>query len=270
MARIVDRKSFAKTFEHKQVDVDRIKHDRQLKKAVTEAGGSVGDLARADLNHDGRITGTKELKTLFKQVDRLERGGPANSFIASDDQGTALPAGKVFDRLALLAENKKAHVAAKDYPAPPQDYQRVKYDGHTVNERTRVMLERSEKFLGEMGYQKKIDLMQGSYHRGVSASAGTHDGGGAIDVNTKGLTHREIDKLVKSLRMAGFAAWSRDRSNGMVPHIHAIAIGDKEMVRGARSQVDAYFAGRSGLVGNAPDGNRDVGRPFPDWAKDYK
>lgn len=123
---------------------------------------------------------------------------------------------------------------------------RVYRDGRIVNQRTLDMLERAE-----ARYGGKFYVVQGSYNTGVGASAGTHDGGGAVDLSVKGL---RVNDAVKALREAGFAAWYRAPLAGVWgAHIHAIAIGDPELASGARNQVTAYYNGRDGLAGNRVD-----------------
>jgi peptidoglycan hydrolase-like protein with peptidoglycan-binding domain len=160
-------------------------------------------------------------------------------------------------------------------PAPAHDYRRVQVDGHTVNVRTRQMIGRAQKYLNDMGVHANIRLVQGSYHPGVSASAGTHDGGGVIDIHSSSLSAAHADKLVKALRMAGFAAWRRGVNDSFDPHIHAVAIGDRQMTSSARSQVREYFAGGDGLVGSARDihltsTGHHIGRPTPNWVNRFR
>lgn len=143
-------------------------------------------------------------------------------------------------------------------------YKRVTVDGKTLNLRTAKMLARAEARLG-------LDLyvVQGSYNKGVGASAGTHDGGGAIDLSVRGLSASKITEVVRQLRKVGFAAWYRPelwRNGEKVwgPHIHAVAIGDKEMDPSARDQVEEYYAGKDGLVGDGADTGPRV-HPIPVW-----
>lgn len=148
---------------------------------------------------------------------------------------------------------------------PAHDYRRVTYGGKTVNVRTRTMLQRARVLMGLSG---EFRLTQGSYNRGVSASAGTHDGGGVVDINVSGLNY---NATLRALRQAGFAAWLRTPDEGFAYHIHACAIGDREMASGARNQVSAYFRGRNGLANNGPDSApASVGRPYPTWAAKYR
>lgn len=123
-------------------------------------------------------------------------------------------------------------------------YDRVTYHGHTLNRRTMSMIKQVEDYLGYT-----LTIEQGSYNSGVAASAGTHDGGGAVD-----LAPADADNKVKALRQVGFAAWHRSPIPGVwSEHIHCIAIGDKEMSSGARKQISDYYAHLDGLAGHRYD-----------------
>lgn len=99
-----------------------------------------------------------------------------------------------------------------------------------------------------------VVITQGSYSGGVSASAGTHDRGGAVDIRVKDLSPRERVEVETCGRRVGFAAWIRDPDEGDWPwHIHMIAIGCPDLSSGARAQVTAYKNGRNGLRNNGPD-----------------
>lgn len=156
--------------------------------------------------------------------------------------------------------------------APKQSYDRVRFRGVLVNKRTRQLVRRAEGIMREHFDHEdfRFDFSQGSYNRSVSASAGTHDGGGALDIRTRGHRKKVVDHMVQSLRMAGFAAWSRGRGHdsfGGSPHLHAIAIGDRELASIARGQVTDFARGRNGLRGHARDPDRDLKAPVPKWAK---
>lgn len=160
---------------------------------------------------------------------------------------------------------------------PAHDYHRVSFRGVTVNRRTEEMIKRAEFIMrhehGHKGF--KFELTQGSYSGSVGASAGTHDGGGALDIRTRGLPNGRIDDMVKSLREAGFAAWSRGRGHdSFSPHIHAIALGDRELSGrgtsfGAADQIPDYARGQNGLSNHARDPDHKLGRPVPQWARKY-
>jgi hypothetical protein len=101
-------------------------------------------------------------------------------------------------------------------------------------------------------------ITQGSYTNAVSASFGTHQGGGAVDLSvlssgTYTVLWDDIDPLLHALRAAGFAAWLREYGE-LYPdspiHIHAIAIGDRELSTAAQEQLTGpagYFRGYNGL-----------------------
>lgn len=95
-------------------------------------------------------------------------------------------------------------------------------------------------------------IVQGGYQsRGASASAGTHAGGTVLDYDCRGLSSQQVTSLTYWLRRVGFAAWYRPN---MPPrHIHAVAMGDRDLVRSARNQVTQYKAGRNGLANRGPD-----------------
>ena len=125
-------------------------------------------------------------------------------------------------------------------------------DGKTVNTRTAAMVKAAEK-KGHIN----IVLTQGEYNPGgVGQSAGTHDGGGAIDISVNNLKNRTA--AVKALRQVGFAAWERTPAQGFDPHIHAVAISDTDMAPGAQAQIGDYFKGLNGLASHAKDNGPKV------------
>jgi hypothetical protein len=144
-------------------------------------------------------------------------------------------------------------------------YDRTQERDVVLNLRTLAMLRIAEEKIGF-----RVTLTQGSYNRGgVKASAGTHDGGGVFDVRAKNLTRSQRDNVVRELRRIGFAAWLRRPEQADPPwplHIHAVAIGDREMSDGAKKQVNAYLDDppRNGLKGGGrDDGPRVKFTEFP-------
>jgi hypothetical protein len=115
---------------------------------------------------------------------------------------------------------------AKGGQAVLDDYSRVTYGGKTFNARTVRMLKRAEE-----SYGSSFGFYQGSYSTGVSASKGTHDGGGAVDIKPPA----NIDKALKALASAGF--WAKWRGSMNPPHIHALATGDAQLSSAARRQL---------------------------------
>jgi ribosome modulation factor len=126
----------------------------------------------------------------------------------------------------------------------PRPYAKTTYDGRTVDWLTRAALEDTAH---RLGYD--LTLHQGSYNAGaVKASAGTHDGGGAVD-----LAPWDHERKVLELRRTGFAAWYRPASRSWSPHIHAVLIGNRKLSPGAADQVRQYLAGYDGLAGRGRD-----------------
>lgn len=122
------------------------------------------------------------------------------------------------------------------------------YGGRRVNARTKRMLAAAD-----AKYAGRITLTQGSYHPGTGASAGTHDCGGAVDLNIGGVSTTNRWRIVKALRSVGFAAWLRTPAQGFAYHIHAVAINDADLAPSAQPQVYDYYRGRNGLARHGAD-----------------
>lgn len=140
----------------------------------------------------------------------------------------------------------------------PKPYDLTTYDGNRVDWLTRAALVQAA---DRLGYD--LTITQGSYNAGgVSASAGTHDGGGVVD-----LAAWDHVRKVRELRRVGFAAWYRPAIPGLwPPHIHAVLIGNRKLAPVARAQVADYLAGRDGLAGHGPDnGPREFVRNRFTW-----
>ncbi|PJN23780.1 peptidoglycan-binding protein [Kitasatospora sp. CB02891] len=131
---------------------------------------------------------------------------------------------------------------------------KLQRDGYTVNTRTQNMLTEAERLLGF-----HLTLDQGSYNPGGDpTSAGTHDGGGVVDINVDGMTSATRNNVALVLRQVGFAAWVRNPTQGNWPwHIHAVAINDTDLATQAQNQVGDYYLGFNGLANHgADDGQR--------------
>lgn len=130
--------------------------------------------------------------------------------------------------------------------------------GKTVNTRTKSMLTAAGKRAGIT-----MSLTQGSYNPGgVGASAGTHDGGGVVDITVSGKSAAQMTAMVKALREVGFAAWHRTPAQGFAHHIHAVAICDTDMSPSAQAQVGDYYKGRNGLASHAADDGPKVTKTY--------
>lgn len=141
---------------------------------------------------------------------------------------------------------------------PPDDYTRVEVNGEMLNQRTLTMLSHAQELYGGELELTGYSITQGSYTNSLSASFGTHAGGGAVDLSivrrdTNTVLWDDIEPLIRALRAAGFAAWLREYGE-LYPdspiHIHAIAVGDQELSAAAQEQLTGpagYFRGYSGL-----------------------
>lgn len=115
-----------------------------------------------------------------------------------------------------------------------------------IDTRTRDKLRTAEAALGF-----EFTIVQGSYRAGsgAAASAGTHDGGGVIDLRTWNLPASiSPHEAVGALRRAGFIAWYRHRGQGFDPHIHAIDYGNPWLHHSAAAQVRMWEQGFNGLA----------------------
>jgi peptidoglycan hydrolase-like protein with peptidoglycan-binding domain len=249
-----------------------------------------GKLREAGQQPLARGSQTRGVKQLEQNLERLGlRTGTVDqtytqtteAAVAAFQRQSGLPVTGVADQATRAAIQQKVDalptpttdkISEFDRTAPKSDYARTSNDGKAVNKRTQEMIKRAEFIMEHKFGPKNFDftITQGSYSTGVAASAGTHDGGGALDMHTRTLPKKTVDDMVKALRMAGFAAWSRGRGHdSFAPHIHAIAIGDRELAPLARSQVQDYFNGRDGLSGHRADPDRGLGRPIPHWARRF-
>lgn len=163
-----------------------------------------------------------------------------------------------------ISDNSEADglLEPADCLRPPDDYTIIQQDYARLNLRTWAMLDQAQRVYdaisgGTVNFRQAIT--QGSYNEGqVSASFGTHDGGGAVDISvldpeTWQVRSDDIDFMIEALRIAGFAAWLRDNDElypGSIIHIHAIAVGDMELSPAARLQIDGergYLRSFNGL-----------------------
>lgn len=136
----------------------------------------------------------------------------------------------------------------------------VTRQGKEFDERTALMVDAlTEKF-------GPFVIVQGSYNPGrVSASAKTHDLGGAIDVSDNGMSAAQRDEFVIDAREIGWAMWRRPDGPKWDSHFHGIAIqpggkNDQGVLHpDAHDQVIDYYEGRDGLAGNGPDPHAHLG-----------
>src|SRR5579859_1449170 len=172
----------------------------------------------------------------------------------------------------IIVSQAPSAAAFNDPPGchkPPEDYGKLAINGSVINARTLWMLKHAQALYGGKLDFTNRGITQGSYTGGlVTASFGTHDGGGAVDLavidpQTGKVMTNDLLPALHALRVAGFAAWVRlpgELYPGSPIHIHAIAIGDAQLSQPARDQLTGefgYFRGYDGL----PQTNH---KPIPD------
>ncbi|MBM0235080.1 peptidoglycan-binding protein [Micromonospora sp. STR1_7] len=125
----------------------------------------------------------------------------------------------------------------------------VTFRSAQMNTRTKAMLLEAERLLGG-----QLTVTQGSYSTSDPDSAGTHAGGGALDLSVSGMSTTYRTTVVRQLRRVGFAAWLRTPSQGDWPyHIHAVALADTDQSAPAQHQAGDYYLGLNGLANRAAD-----------------
>jgi hypothetical protein len=88
------RAEFTQSLQDKKLEVSEAAEDPRL------AGV---DVARADLNRDGQVSGAAEAAALFREVDRYDRNGDAGSIALTDASGAATRAAVVAAALQARA-----------------------------------------------------------------------------------------------------------------------------------------------------------------------
>lgn len=129
-----------------------------------------------------------------------------------------------------------------------------------INERTRAMFRKAEALSSS-----NMTITQG--RGGASTSAGTHLGGGVIDIRVNDAPAKTSAR-VAALRKVGFAAWFRNWSGN--EHIHAIAVGDPWVAYGAHRSLCQVFQFRFGGEGlSCSNSTAGTDRPLI-WWEQYK
>ncbi len=154
-------------------------------------------------------------------------------------------------------------VLQRDEPA--HDYQRFTRDGRTLNRRTILMLKAAQARLGDA---VRLGVLKGSYVKADRRGAHPHMGGGVVDLSLGDASPAAIERAVLALREVGFAAWCRSRA--AEPHVHAVAIGDRDMAPAAWWQVKAFFLGRDGRTRGGEDPHRATRAQSPAWVVRYR
>lgn len=143
--------------------------------------------------------------------------------------------------------------------ALPLAYSLTDFRGGRFTRRTAAML----RWVEARASVGNLVIGQGGWRGSQSAAAsGTTHLKDAVDLSVRNLTDKQKQRLLNTMKDAGFAAWIRTPIPGLWPeHLHAVPIPPSTSARvvarylspSAASQVLAYNAGRDGLTGNRPD-----------------
>lgn len=120
-----------------------------------------------------------------------------------------------------------------------------------VNTRTLKMFltaQRNLKKANKKGWN--MTIVQGGYCGAgcAEASAGTHSGGGSVDIRTIDTDMTGINNRVAALKRVGFAAWYRNWDGNQ--HIHATAINDPQATWEMHGKGGAPAGALAGYSGN--------------------
>lgn len=138
----------------------------------------------------------------------------------------------------------------------------ISWRGYQFDQSSINKMELAEKYIGVT-----LAFAQGSYSSGVAASGGTHDGGGAADVECLGDSTALKVKKVHYIRACFGIAWHRPYNwdgAGGGEHIHCIEIGNPNLSPAAQSQVTQWNQGDNGLANHGADSesiDQQAGRP---------
>jgi LysM repeat protein len=96
-----------------------------------------------------------------------------------------------------------------------------------------------------------LQPIQGCYSGSVTASKGTHDGGGVYDIEADGLSLTDYRMVVNAGRKAGLVTFGRWWTGNH--HVHLIDPECPDLAPEAEDQMEQYRRGETGLVGYDPD-----------------
>jgi hypothetical protein len=133
----------------------------------------------------------------------------------------------------------------------PKPFDRVVYHGKLMDEKTKAFVQAMEE---KLGYE--LTIVQGSYNPGgVSQSAGTHDGGGVLD-----LAAYDWRTKVRVAADLGAFVWRRPYIAGLWgEHVHLGIRDHGRLSSSAQRQQQDWDARppRNGLASHAPMGSGD-------------
>ena len=141
-------------------------------------------------------------------------------------------------------------------------YERVVFRGRGMNARDAAMILEAERRFGS-----QVPITQGPFSTSVTASAGTHSGGGAVDWALAGMSAKRKAKFGRACKNVGWAWWLRPYLAGVWPeHAHGVAKGCRNAAPLAKEQMGDFDRGLDGLASGFADPSY---RPDPPVEFDY-
>ena len=143
---------------------------------------------------------------------------------------------------------------------PPDPFERCTYNGALMDQKTKTFIQTLER---DLGYS--LTILQGCYNPGgVSASAGTHDGGGVVD-----LAPFDWQRKVHAARKRGGFYWHRLPIPGLWgEHIHG-GIRNHGRLSPAAAAQQRDYDGNPPLDGLADHARDNTWHPDPPVGFDY-
>ena len=132
----INRQDYVDAHGKQSLNLDKLKKDEGAREQLAQAGSSVEQVAKADLNNDGKVSGKTELEALFRHADHFDRDGFSRSLVDLDGSGKRTAAGNV------LAAVEGSFEAAAVAPVPT---------GPTGKEIAQAALDRIERFGDDYG-----------------------------------------------------------------------------------------------------------------------
>jgi len=107
----INRADFIANKAASSIDLKKLGQNKTAQDALGSAGMKVADVAKADLNKDGKISGQAEMNALFTQVDRFDHDGNVGSVMTFDANNVQTAPGKILAALDPTFQSKTQAIA---------------------------------------------------------------------------------------------------------------------------------------------------------------
>ncbi|HEY3446442.1 MAG TPA: hypothetical protein VGK67_08750 [Myxococcales bacterium] len=107
----INRSDFIANKAASTIDLKKLGENKTAQEALGKAGMKAADVAKADLNKDGKVSGQAELNALFTQVDRFDKNGSVASVNVLDAEGNQTAAGRILEALDPTFQSKTQAIA---------------------------------------------------------------------------------------------------------------------------------------------------------------